>query len=80
MTEPEPKPTITITFAGKSLADLRIEASDDVEPAQVYAAAFLFDLWAREVRDSILAQAQIEAMNRAAIARQIAGDLGRVKQ
>lgn len=51
--------TITITFTGPGAAACSIEAADGVEPAQVYAAAFLFDVWAREVRmQTIAAMAQ----------------------
>ena len=64
---PQPRPTITITFAGPGLADFTIEASDEVQPAQVYGAAFMFDQWAHEIRIQILAGAARAAEARGGI-------------
>ena len=60
-------PTITIRFAGVGLADFTIEASPDVQPAQVYGAAFMFDQWAQEVRIQMLAGAARAAEARGGI-------------
>ncbi len=62
---PAPRPTITVVFDGIGAAGCTIEASEDVQPSQIYGLAYLIDLWAREIRMSMIAQAA-----RAAEARQ----------
>lgn len=47
------RPQIMLTFAGPGMADFAIAATPDIEPAQVYAAAFVIDAWAREIRAGV---------------------------
>lgn len=60
MSEPQDPPAIDdapfiiVRFKGKGTADCTIVASDEIEPAQVYTAAYLVDLWAHEVRQSLI--------------------------
>lgn len=51
--EPAPLSQVRITFAGVGLADHTV-ALDHVDPAQVYAAAFVLDMLARELRSGSL--------------------------
>ena len=53
-----PQPTIVVTFRGPGTADCQIVASDGIEPAKVYTAAYLVDLWAHEVRASLIEAAR----------------------
>lgn len=65
--EPEPaqrvQPRIIVTFAGLGAAACSIEADDEIEPAQVFAAAWIIDSWAHEVR--FAQAAEIAARERA---------------
>ena len=49
-TEPEPAPTLTLRWVGPGAADFSITPSPNLQAAQLYAAAWLLDAYAREVR------------------------------
>lgn len=66
-------PRIVVTFAGPGLADLTISHEGGVTDGQAFAAAFLMDNWAREIRTAIL---QSQAMRQLVPVRGGLPDLG----
>lgn len=71
----DPAPRIIVEFAGPGMADLNIRAEGPVEPAQIYAAAWLFDRWAHELRDGMIAQAVAKAQQRQELISRTALDI-----
>lgn len=69
---PAPSPTIRLVFTGVNLAECRIEHDPAVTDGQLFLAAQLLDMYAREVRASILAN---QARQQLVAVRGVAGDI-----
>lgn len=60
--EAEDRPVIVFTFVGVGMGDFSIQASESIQPAQVYALAFYVQQWAASIHHGIeLAKARQEA-------------------
>lgn len=70
--EPAAPCRIVITFQGPGIAELAITHQGGVTDGQAFAAAFLLDCWAREIRQAIL---QAQAVRQLVPARGVPFDL-----